>query len=282
MLIIMLLADIPFAVPLAVFTGFTAAFIPIVGTYLAGIVPVVVALAAAGPGRALILLAWIVIYQQLENYLLEPRLSKKTMNLNLGIALAAALAGGSVGGIIGAFFALPTAAAIQSFITTYATRYEVEDTELTRVEEPAEPPTDPPQAVEETGPITSRRRSSPRIRTHEHPENGSKGRATSPCASKRPGVGRERERPTSREPACLHTQHASIADRWMVVPLDARPIDATGGAHLPGVSIAQVAGPRPSRRWSGDAYGCLRVQHEAAVSRGEGRSTARWPWTRSP
>ncbi len=149
MLIVMLLADIPFAVPLAVFTGFTAAFIPIVGTYLAGIVPVVVALAAVGPGRALILLAWIVIYQQLENYLLEPRLSKTTMNLNPGIALAAALAGGSVGGLIGAFFALPTAAAIQSFITTYATRYEVEDTELTRVEEPAEPPTDPPPAVEE-------------------------------------------------------------------------------------------------------------------------------------
>jgi hypothetical protein len=82
MLIVMLLAGIPFAVPLAIFTGFTAAFIPIVGTYLAGIVPVVVALAAAGPARATILLAWIIIYQQLENYLLEPRLSQKTMNLN--------------------------------------------------------------------------------------------------------------------------------------------------------------------------------------------------------
>ena len=138
MLIVMLLAGIPFAVPLAVFTGFTAAFIPIVGTYLAGIVPVVVALAAAGPGPAIILLAWIVIYQQLENYLLEPRLSQQTMNLNPGIALGAALAGGSVGGLIGAFFALPTAAAIQAFITTYATRYEVEDTELTRVDEAAQ------------------------------------------------------------------------------------------------------------------------------------------------
>jgi predicted PurR-regulated permease PerM len=60
MLIVMLLAGIPFAVPLAVFTGFTAAFIPIVATYLAGIVPIVVALAAAGPARATILLAWIV------------------------------------------------------------------------------------------------------------------------------------------------------------------------------------------------------------------------------
>jgi predicted PurR-regulated permease PerM len=138
MLIVMLLAGIPFAVPLAVFTGFTAAFIPIVGTYLAGIVPIVVALAAAGAARATILLAWIVIYQQLENYLLEPRLSKRTMDLNPGIALGAALAGGSVGGLIGAFFALPTAAAIQAFITTYATRYEVEDTELTRVDEAAQ------------------------------------------------------------------------------------------------------------------------------------------------
>jgi predicted PurR-regulated permease PerM len=77
-------------------------------------------------------------YQQLENYLLEPRLSQQTMNLNPGIALGAALAGGSVGGLIGAFFALPTAAAIQAFITTYATRYEVEDTELTRVDEAAQ------------------------------------------------------------------------------------------------------------------------------------------------
>ncbi len=135
MLVVMLLADIPFAVPLAVFTGFTAAFIPIVGTYVAGIVPILVALATVGPERALILLVWIVIYQQLENYVLEPRLSKQTLNLNPGIALAAALAGGSVGGFIGAFFALPTAAAIQAFIATYATRYEVEESALTSVDE---------------------------------------------------------------------------------------------------------------------------------------------------
>jgi predicted PurR-regulated permease PerM len=134
--VVMLLAGIPFAVPLALFTGFTAAFIPIVGTYLAGFVPVVIALAAAGPIKALILTIWIVVYQQIENYVLEPRLSQKTMDLNPGIALGAAIAGGSVGGVIGAFFALPTAAAIQSFISAYATRYDVEDTALTRTDEP--------------------------------------------------------------------------------------------------------------------------------------------------
>ena len=150
MLIVMLIIGVPFAVPLALFTGFIAAFIPIVGTYLAGIVPVVVALAASGLTSALILVAWILVYQQLENYVLEPRLSKQTMNLNPGIALGAALAGGSVGGLIGAFFALPTAAAIQAFISTYATRYEVEGMELTEADEPqqrpvlSDPRTDPP------------------------------------------------------------------------------------------------------------------------------------------
>jgi multidrug transporter EmrE-like cation transporter len=98
MLIVMLLTGIPFAVPLAVFTGFTAAFIPILGTYLAGDRA---DRRRIGRGRSRsgdILLAWIVIYRQLENYLLEPRLSQRTMDLNPGIALGAALAGGSVGG----------------------------------------------------------------------------------------------------------------------------------------------------------------------------------------
>ena len=37
------------------------------------------------------------------------------------------------------------------------------------------------------------------------------------------------------------SQHASVADPWMVVPVDARPIHATGGAHLAAASIAKVA-----------------------------------------
>lgn len=136
MLLVLLAVDIPFPIPLALFTGFTAAFIPIVGSYLAGSVPVLVALATGGLGRGLIILAWIVIYQQIENYVLEPRLSKKTMDLNPGIALGAAIAGASVGGLIGAFFALPTAAAIQAFIGEYAPHYAVEEEALARVERP--------------------------------------------------------------------------------------------------------------------------------------------------
>ncbi|HET8526810.1 MAG TPA: AI-2E family transporter [Actinomycetota bacterium] len=142
MFVTLLIVGSPFALPLAVFQGLVAEFIPIVGTYIAGAIPLVVVLAEVGPVAALIVLIEIVVYQQIENYVLSPKISAKTMELNAGVAFGAALAGGSVGGLIGAFFALPIAATIQAFISEYSRRYEVEDSELTRVEEP---PSEPPK-----------------------------------------------------------------------------------------------------------------------------------------
>ena len=84
MFVTLLLVGTPYALVLAVFSGVVAAFIPIVGTYIAGAVPVVVTLAAGELVPAVIVLAEIVIYQQLENYVLSPRLSKKTMELHPG------------------------------------------------------------------------------------------------------------------------------------------------------------------------------------------------------
>ena len=102
----------------------------------------VVVLAEVGPVAALIVLIEIVVYQQIENYFLSPKISAKTMELNAGIAFGAALAGGSVGGFIGAFFALPIAATIQAFVSEYSRKYEVEESDLTRVDEP---PLEPPK-----------------------------------------------------------------------------------------------------------------------------------------
>ena len=78
----------------------------------------------------------LLAYQQLENYVLNPRISQKTMELNPGVAFAAAKAGGAIGGFIGAFFALPIAAIIQAFLSTYSQRYEVVEAALTRVDAP--------------------------------------------------------------------------------------------------------------------------------------------------
>ena len=142
MFVTLLIVGSPFALPLAVFEGIVAEFIPIVGTYIAGAVPVVIVLAEVGPTAALIVLIEIVVYQQIENYFLSPKISAETMELNAGIAFAAAFAGGAVGGFIGAFFALPIAATIQAFLSEYSNKYEVVESDLTRVDAP---PPEPPK-----------------------------------------------------------------------------------------------------------------------------------------
>jgi len=138
MFVVLLVLGVPFALPLAVFEGLVAEFIPIFGTYLAGAAPILVALADK-PINALILFIYITIYQQIENAVLSPRLSARTMELNAGIAFGAAIAGGSIGGIVGAFLALPAAAVIQAFAGNYIKRYEVMESALTTIDAPPPP-----------------------------------------------------------------------------------------------------------------------------------------------
>ena len=139
------LLGVPYALPVSLFVGVVSSFIPIVGTYLAGAVPVLVALASVGVTAAVIVLVEILAYQQLENYVLSPRISQKTMELNAGVAFAAAMAGGAVGGFIGAFFALPIAAIVQAFLATYSRQYDVIESDLTQVDKPKLPTTHPVQ-----------------------------------------------------------------------------------------------------------------------------------------
>ena len=106
------------------FEGVVAEFIPVVGTYIAGALPVLVAL-LYDPVDALVVLIWILVYQQLENYLLSPRLTARTMALPAPVAFAAALIGGALGGILFAFLALPAAGVIQAAVRAYGQYYEV-------------------------------------------------------------------------------------------------------------------------------------------------------------
>ncbi|HEX6230787.1 MAG TPA: AI-2E family transporter [Actinomycetota bacterium] len=127
---------IPFPIPLALWQGFVSQFIPVVGTYIAAAVPLLVAL-LEDPIAALVFLIFVVVYQQIENYLLAPRITARTMQLHPAIAFFAALAGGSISGVLGAFMALPAAAVIQATVSTYLTRHEVVESELTREPEPS-------------------------------------------------------------------------------------------------------------------------------------------------
>ena len=113
------------AIPLSIFGGFVSEFIPGIGTYIGGAIPIALTLAVQGLVPALIVLGYVIVYQQIENYWLSPKISAKTMELNAGLAFGSALAGGALFGPMGAFMALPVAALICSFIKNYRNGHEV-------------------------------------------------------------------------------------------------------------------------------------------------------------
>jgi predicted PurR-regulated permease PerM len=136
--LVLRLLSVPFASALAVFVGVVAAFIPTVGTYIAGAVPVFIAL-LTDPLDAVWLILWFVIYQQLENIWLSPRLTSKTMALHPAIAFGAAFIGGAIGGVLAAFLALPAAGVIQAAIQTYTQQYPVLEGDLVSAPKPPPP-----------------------------------------------------------------------------------------------------------------------------------------------
>ncbi|MCU0301815.1 MAG: AI-2E family transporter [Candidatus Nanopelagicales bacterium] len=123
--VVMVAVGVPWliALPLAVFQGFFAEFIPVVGTYIGAAIPILVTLGIQGAWQAVVLLVWTLVYQQIENYLLSPRISARTMEINGGVAFGAALAGGAIAGPMGAFMAMPIAALVTSFVKHYVPRY---------------------------------------------------------------------------------------------------------------------------------------------------------------
>ena len=138
--IVLRIVGVPGAAALAFFEGSVAAFIPIIGTYISATVPIVVAFITVGGKGALVLLIYVLIYQQIENYLISPRIQGKTMQLHPAVAFGAALAGGAIGGLLWAFLALPFAATVQASASLWFQRHEVVESQLTHVEPPAPTP----------------------------------------------------------------------------------------------------------------------------------------------
>ena len=124
-------------VALALWVGFISQFLPVVGTYIAGILPILVTFIDS-PQKAAIVFILIVIYQQIENYLFAPRITARTMELHAAVAFGAALAGGAVLGAVGAVLALPAAAMVQALASNAGPRYRIVDSRLTEVTPPSE------------------------------------------------------------------------------------------------------------------------------------------------
>ncbi|MFF1740869.1 AI-2E family transporter [Streptomyces mirabilis] len=117
---------VPYAPVLAVWVGLVSQFIPTIGTYLAGALPMLIAF-TIDPWYALWVLIFVVVYQQFENYVLQPKLTAKTVDIHPAVAFGSVIAGTALLGAVGALIAIPAVATLQAFLGAYVKRYDVTD-----------------------------------------------------------------------------------------------------------------------------------------------------------
>ncbi|HVQ89386.1 MAG TPA: AI-2E family transporter [Actinomycetes bacterium] len=116
--------DIPYWLPLGIWTGVVSQFIPTIGTYLGGALPALFGFSSSVLDGVSVIV-FVIVYQQVENYFLSPRISNRTMEIHPAVAFGAVIVGGALGGAYGALIAIPIVATIQAVIETYGRRYEL-------------------------------------------------------------------------------------------------------------------------------------------------------------
>lgn len=128
--IVLSILGVPFAAPLAVLMALFDA-VPLVGATLAAIGIAVITLFVDFPVTTIIWVIWAVIYQQVENYLIQPRIQSKAVNVHPFVVLVSVLFGSALFGIPGALLAIPVAASLQIAIAEYMEyRREVAEVDL--------------------------------------------------------------------------------------------------------------------------------------------------------
>jgi predicted PurR-regulated permease PerM len=110
--IVLTVLGVPFAAPLAVVVGFFD-LIPLVGATIGAIVVAVVTVFNDFPTDTIIWVIYSIIYQQVENNLIQPRIQSRAVNVHAFAVLVSVLFGATLFGIVGALLAIPFAASIQ-------------------------------------------------------------------------------------------------------------------------------------------------------------------------
>lgn len=113
-LVVLALLGVPHSIALAIFVAVTSV-IPLIGATIGAVVAAGVAFTVS-VSAGLIAIAFFVVYQQIENFWLIPRVMKETVDVSPAATLVAALVGGALFGIVGALLAIPVAAAVKLVI----------------------------------------------------------------------------------------------------------------------------------------------------------------------
>jgi predicted PurR-regulated permease PerM len=107
------------AIPMAVLVAFLD-LIPLIGLTLGGVVVAVVLLIDGGPGDAIVWAAIFLVYQQLQDRVIQPLLYKGgALRLNPAVAIVAVIVGANLAGVLGALLAIPAAASLGVIIDEF-------------------------------------------------------------------------------------------------------------------------------------------------------------------
>jgi predicted PurR-regulated permease PerM len=138
--IVLLILGVPFRGPLAVIAALFS-LIPLVGATIAAVLIGVVTLFENFPTATIIWAIWAIVYQQIENHLIQPQIQKRTVNVHPFITIVAVLFGSTLLGVLGALVAIPVAASIQILVREYVDLR----TMSIKTPEPPPPPEPPPE-----------------------------------------------------------------------------------------------------------------------------------------
>ena len=143
--VVLLILGMPYAAPLALLVA-VLDLVPLVGATLGGALLVIVGLFVE-PWKAVVLLVFVLVYQQVESNFLQPIVYSKAVQLNGLVILIALLVGGQLLGIPGALLAIPVAEIIRILVTELLA-YRRTKQEANEANEPAVASSSPPTTPE--------------------------------------------------------------------------------------------------------------------------------------
>jgi predicted PurR-regulated permease PerM len=110
--VVLTILGVPYALSLAIVIGFFD-LIPLVGATIGAILVALATLTVDFPTATIVWVAFVIVYQRFENYLIQPLVYGRAVNVNPLVTILGVLAGASLLGILGALLAIPVAAAVQ-------------------------------------------------------------------------------------------------------------------------------------------------------------------------
>ena len=120
--LVLTILGVPYALSLGIVVGFFD-LIPLVGATIGAIVVALATLTVDFPTATIVWVAFVIVYQRFENYLVQPLVYGRALDVNPLVTILGVLAGASLLGILGALLAIPVAAAVQIILRDWwATR----------------------------------------------------------------------------------------------------------------------------------------------------------------